>query len=101
MNKWFNNSIENAYFLIVFCVYVLVVFIWRHQRYVYESYNQFAPNFDMAYKTIQHVFVSDVKLFGSLNKNKVIGRKTWRIFYVIWESGVVGVLLPTSMAAAI
>ena len=56
----------------------------------------------MAFKTIQHVFVSNVKLSGPLNKHKVIGRKTWRIFYnVIWESGVVGVLLLTRMVAAI
>ena len=36
------------------------------------------------------------------NENRVMGKRSWRIFYyVIWENGLVGVLLPTNMAAAI
>ena len=41
-----------------------VVYMWRYQKHDYANYDQFAPNFDMAYKTILCVFVPNLKLFG-------------------------------------
>ena len=38
--------------------------IWRHQKHDYANYDQFVPNFDMACKTIQHLSVPNLKLFG-------------------------------------
>ena len=35
-------------------------------KHDYADYDQFAPNFDMAYKTIQRVSVLDLTLFGSM-----------------------------------
>ena len=46
---------------------VLVVCIWRHQKLDYANYDQFAPNCDMAYKTIQRVSVPNSKLFRRMN----------------------------------
>ena len=35
-------------------------------------------------------------------ENRVICQRNWKIFYyVIWENGLVSILLPTNMAAAI
>ena len=42
---------------------VLLVYIC-HQKRDYANYDQVAPNFDVAYKTIQRVFSPDLKLFG-------------------------------------
>ena len=37
-----------------------------------------------------------------INENRVISQMIWRIFYyIIWENGLVGILLSTDMAAAI
>ena len=36
-------------------------------KHDYANYDQFAPNFDVAYKTIQRVFVPNLKLFGPMN----------------------------------
>ena len=43
----------------------MVVCIWRHQKHDHANYDKFAPNFDMAYKTIQRVSVPNMKLFES------------------------------------
>ena len=32
----------------------------------YANYDQFVPNFDMDYKTIHHVSVPNLKLFGPM-----------------------------------
>ena len=59
-----------------------MVCIWSHQKYDYANYDQFAPNFDIAYKTIPCIFMPN------LNENRVVGQKSWRIFYyVIWGNG--------------
>ena len=52
----------------------------------------------MAYKTIQRVFLPNLKLFGP-TKARVLGQKSSIIFYVMWENRLVGILLPTNMAA--
>ena len=52
----------------------------------------------MAYKTIQRVFVLNLKLFGPMETElqaKEVGH------YVMQGNGLVGILLPTNMAAAI
>ena len=41
--------------------------MWRHQKHDYANYDQFAPNFNMTYKTIQLVSVPNLKLFGPMN----------------------------------
>ena len=33
-------------------------------KHDYANYDQFVPNFDLAYKTIQFIFVPYLKLFG-------------------------------------
>ena len=35
-------------------------------KHEYPNYDQFAQNFDVAYRTTQRVFVTDLKLFGSM-----------------------------------
>ena len=37
-------------------------------KHDYANYDQFPPNFDMTYKTIQSVSVPNVKLFGPMKK---------------------------------
>ena len=76
---------------------LLVVCIWRHKKHDYANYDQFPQNFDMACKTIQPVSVSNLNLFG------LIKTELWvkEVCYVIWENGLVGILLPTIMAATI
>ena len=60
----------------------------------------FTPNFHITSKTIQHV--STKFKVTSANQNRVMGQIIWRIFYyVIWENGLVDILLPTNMAATI
>ena len=39
----------------------------RHQKLDYANYDQFAPNFNVTYKTIQRVSVPNLKLFGGVN----------------------------------
>ena len=71
--------------------------IWHNQKHDYANYDGFVPNFDVAYKTTTTKF----EVIWT-NENRVMGKRSWRIFYyVIWENGLVGVLLPTNMAAAI
>ena len=54
-------------------------------KHDYANYDQFPPNFDMAYKTIERV--PNLKLFGSINK--VMGQRNFRFFhYVMWENGL-------------
>ena len=44
-------------------IYLLVVCIWRHQNHDYANYDQFAQNFDIAYKTKQRVSVPNLNFF--------------------------------------
>ena len=54
----------------------------------------------MTYVTIQRVSVPNLESIGLLTI-ELFG-ESWRIFYyVIWENGPVGILLPTIMAVAI
>ena len=52
----------------------------------------------MAYKTIHCVSVPNLKVFGQM-KAEVWVKEVF--YYVIWENGLVGILLPTIMAATI
>ena len=46
------------------CMHILlVVYIGRHQKRDHGNYDQFAPNSDMACRTIQRVSVPDLKSF--------------------------------------
>ena len=38
----------------------------RYTKHDHANYNQFAPNLDMYYKTIERIFVPNLKLFGSM-----------------------------------
>ena len=52
-------------------------------KHDYANYDQFAPNFGMAYKTIQHVSVPNMKLFGSLKTElwaKEVGEFSIRLY---------------------
>ena len=45
--------------------------------------DKFAPNFDMVYQTIQHVFASDLKLFGRMKtelRTKEVGGFTIMLY---------------------
>ena len=54
----------------------------------YGNYDSFLPNFAMAYKTIQRVSVSNLKLSGP-TKTELRGKRSARIScYVIWENGL-------------
>ena len=53
----------------------------------------------MAYKTIQHVSVSNLKSFEQLKTG--LWAKKLETFLLYMGNGLVGILLPTSMAAAI
>ena len=56
---------------------------------------------DIAFKIIQCVFIPNRKLFGQM-KTKLRAKKSWIIFCnVIWENELVGIVLPTIVAAAI
>ena len=55
---------KTMYLLLDYWLSMLVVSIRRHQKHNYANYDQFAPNYDMAYKTIHGVSVPNVKLFG-------------------------------------
>ena len=62
-------------------------------KHDFANYDQFASDFDTAYKTIQRVSVPNLKLFGSIKIElaaKEAGEK--------WAGGI---LWPTNMAAAI
>ena len=45
-------------------VLLFVVCIWRHQKQDHANYDQFAPNFGIVHKTIQHVSVPNLNLLG-------------------------------------
>ena len=54
----------------------------------------------LAYNTIQRLCTKSEVIWT--NENRVIGQKSWLIFYyVIWENGLVGIHLHTNMAAEI
>ena len=65
------------------------------------NYNKFVPKFDMVYKTIQRVSVPNMRLFGPIKTELQAKEVGGFSCYVIWENGLVGILLPTIMAAAI
>ena len=72
---------------------LLAVCKWRHQKHEYANDDQFAPNFDMDCKTAEVM---------QINEDRFMGQRSWGSFYyVIWENGLVGILLLTNMAAAI
>ena len=60
------------------------------------NYDEFPPNFVIAYKTIQRVSVPNFKVIWT-NENIVTGQRSWRIFYyVISQNWLAGTLcLPT------
>ena len=58
-----------------------------HKKHDCANYDQFAPKFDMAYKTIQCVFVPNLKLFGSM-KTELWAEKVDEFFIVLyWKMG--------------
>ena len=60
------------------------------------NHDQFAPNSAMTYKTIYHVSVPNLKLFAPMKSESWV-----KEVYVTWENGLVGIILPINMAAAI
>ena len=67
----------------------------------YANYDQFLPNFVMTCNII-YVSIPNLKSFGPLKAELVSGPRSWKIsFYVMWENGLVGMFMPTNMAAAI
>ena len=61
----------------------------------------FSPNFDITYKTIQRVSVPNLNVFGSMKTELRAKEFRKNFYYVIWENGLVGTLLPTNMATTI
>ena len=68
---------------------VLVICIWRHQKH---DFDQFAPNFEMGCKIIQHISVPNLKLFGQTKTElwakevgelsiKLYGKMGWWAFF--------------------
>ena len=65
-------------------------------KHDHAHFDQFPPNFDLVCKTIQHVSVLNLKLFGPMNT------ELWASEHrVTWENGLLGIILPTIMAATI
>ena len=61
----------------------------KPQKHDYGNCNQFAPNFDMAYDTIQRVFVPSLNLFGP-TKTELWAKKVGKfsiMLYGKWASG--------------
>ena len=52
-------------------------------KHDYASYRQFAPNFDMGYKTIQHVSAPNLKLFGPM-KTELWAKEVRGFFIMLW-----------------
>ena len=78
-----------------------MVCICCHQKHDYANYDQFASNFDIAYKTIQRVSVPNLNLFGP-KKTEFLAKELEDFqLYVMWENELVGTLFPTNMAATI
>ena len=78
-----------------------MVCIRRHKEHDYATYDQLAPNFGMTYKIIQQVSVPNLKLFESMKTElsaKDVGEFLLCCYMGKW---VVGILLPTNMAAAV
>ena len=73
--------------------------MWRNQKHDHVNYDQFAPNFNMAYETIQRASAAPSYL---AHRKQSYRLRSWRIFYyVIWENGMVGTFVSTNMAATI
>ena len=64
-----------------------MVCIWRHQNNDYTNYDQFVPNFVMAYETIQLVSVTDLKLFVPM-KTELRPKKLENFLLFVWEKCV-------------
>ena len=62
---------------------LLLVCIWRHQKHDYANYHQFATNTDMACKTIQHVSVPNLKLFGTI-KTELWAKEVWEFSITLY-----------------
>ena len=79
---------------------LLVVCIWRHQNMTI----QIMINLHQILIWLEDHTTCLCTKFEVIwtNQNRVIGRRSWRIFYyVIWENGLVGNLLLTIVAATI
>ena len=61
----------------------LAVCIRRHQKHDYANYDQFAPNFDMTYKTTQCVSVPNLKLFRSI-KTELWAKEVGEVFIILY-----------------
>ena len=62
---------------------LLVVCIWRHQKHDYANYNQFAPNFDITYKTVQRVSVPNLNLSGPM-KTELQAKEVGEITIILY-----------------
>ena len=60
-----------------------MVCVWRHQKHDYASYDRFVPNFDMAYKTITHVSVPNLKSFRP-TKTKLRAKEGGEFFIMLY-----------------
>ena len=81
--------------------YLLVVCIGCHEKHDYANYDQFAQKFEIGLQDHTACLCTKFEVIW-INENRVMGQRSSRIFcYVIWENGLVGILLPTNMAAAI
>ena len=77
------------------------LYMTSSQKHEYVNVYQFALNSGMACKTIQPVFCTKFEVIWII-ENRFMGQRSWRVFcYVVWENGLVGILLSTNMAAAI
>ena len=81
------------------CIMLLVVCAWHHQKHDYANYDQFAPKYHLASKTIQCVSVPNLNLFGPTDTEL---RRIFQIldqwiqsygefYHVIWENELVGI----------
>ena len=67
--------------------YLLVVWIWRHQKHDYVNYDRFVANFYMAYQTIKHVSLSNLKSVGptkTVSRAEKVGEFSIMLWYEKW-----------------
>ena len=77
---------------------VLAVCIRHHQKHDYTNYDRFVPNLDMANKTTKRVSLPNLKSFEPTT-TELRAKEVGDFPYVIWENGLLGIHLPTNMAA--
>ena len=70
------------------------------QKHDYTNYDQSAPNFDTSCETIQCVSVANLKGFGPM-KNESQAKEVGEFSIMLYEDRLVGIFLPTNVAAAI